>query len=81
MHVSRILKAGIASFQISNFQLDQMHHSIQCDQCDGVNSGPLGLQVRVEVGLLGVLWSQKSHGKKPQNKTKKPTLTRSGTQW
>lgn len=25
-HVSRILKAGIASFQISNFQLDRMHH-------------------------------------------------------
>lgn len=72
-HVSRILKAGIASFQISNFQLDQMHHSIQCDQCDGVNSGPLGLQVRVEVGLLGVraLVPEKSWEKtpKPNKKT------------
>lgn len=73
-HVSRILKAGIASFQISNFQLDQMHHSIQCDQCDGVNSGPLGLQVRVEVGLLGVraLVPEKSWEKTPKQNKKNP---------
>lgn len=46
-----------------------------------MNSGPLGLQVQVEVGLLGVraLVPEKSGEKTP--KQKNPTLTRSGTQW
>lgn len=39
-------------------------------QCDGVNSGPLGLQVQVEVGLLGVraLVPEKSGEKTPKQK-------------